>query len=213
MSSPDLTALAGFALDAKTAAALDSYAELAAKWTQRINLVSRSTQGAIRERHIADSAQLFPLIPPSARRFADLGSGGGFPGLVLAILAAQHTPGTRHVLVESDQRKAAFLREAVRLTGAPAEVICARIEAVAPLNADVVTARALAALPLLLDLAVPHLAPGGVAILPKGAGYQAEIDTARQNWAFDLESFPSHTEPEARLLRLSHITRPSGYGA
>lgn len=205
-----LGTIAGFELTSDTMACLERYVALAEKWTRHINLVSRATETQIWQRHIADSAQLWSLVPASAQVFADLGSGAGFPGLVLAILARQQRPGTRHVLVESDQRKAAFLREAIRETGAHVQVICERIERLPGLKAEVVTARALAALPDLLTLAMPHLAPEGVAIFPKGAGYRAEVEQAQANWVFDLAAFPSQTDPDARLLRLTRIARKSG---
>lgn len=210
MTPEALGDLVGFSVSPETMRSLDCQVALTAKWTQRINLVSRSTEQQIWQRHIADSAQLWPLVPETARFFADFGSGAGFPGLVLAILARQNRPGTRHVLVESDQRKAAFLREAARETGAPVEIVCERIERVPPIGADVVTARALAALPKLLGLVAPHLLPGGVAVLPKGAGYLTEIDQARMDWGFDLAEFPSQTDPGARLLRLTRIARKGG---
>lgn len=210
MNFDDLERLAGCGIDPAARAALQVYADLVTRWTQRINLVSRSTVDTLWSRHIADSAQLYPLVPPGARRFADLGSGGGFPGIVLAILARQHRPDARFTLVESDQRKATFLREAVRVTGVAAEILCDRAEHVAPLAADVVSARALSALPELLGLVHRHLAPDGVALLPKGAGSQAEVDAARLAWAFDVEEFPSQTSPDARLLRLQHLSRRTG---
>jgi 16S rRNA (guanine527-N7)-methyltransferase len=189
---------------------LTQYVDLVSKWTQRINLVSRSTQSAVMSRHVADSMQLWPLVPQNVRVVADLGSGGGFPGMVLAILSHHLRPGMRHILLESDQRKATFLREAARQAGVSATVICARIEGVPPLSADLVTARALAPLPALLKLATPHLSPDGVAVFPKGVGYRSEIDAARAEWAFAFEEFPSQTEPGACLLRLSQITPIGG---
>lgn len=212
MSPEAIRALAGIAISPDTMLGLQMFVGLAAKWTQRINLVSRATEAQIWQRHIADSVQLWPLIPDSARSFADLGSGGGFPGLALAVLARQARPGCRHVLIESDQRKATFLREAAREIGVPVSVLNDRIEAVPGLGADVVTARALAPLAPLLALLRPHLGPGGAAVLPKGAGYLAEVDQARTDWQFDLELFPSQTDPDARILRLTRIGR-NGEGA
>jgi 16S rRNA (guanine527-N7)-methyltransferase len=206
-----LSGVVGFDVAPDTRQRLERYVDLIMKWTRRINLVSRSNEQQLWQRHVVDSAQLWGLVPDSARTFADLGSGAGFPGLVLAILARQMRPGTSHVLVESDQRKAAFLREAIRETDAPARVVCDRIETVPNLGADMVTARALAALPRLLALAVPHLSAGGVAVFPKGVGYRDEIAQARSEWGFDLEEFPSQTDRDARLLRLTRITRNSGH--
>lgn len=210
MTPEQLGRLLGETVTPDMMGALTQYADLVSKWTKRINLVSKSTQSMIMERHVADSLQLWPLVPAGARTSVDLGSGGGFPGLVLAIVAHHIRPGQRHVLVESDQRKATFLREAARSVGVSVTVICSRIDQVPPLGADVVTARALAGLPILLTLARPHLAPDGVAVFPKGAGYRSEVAAAKANWMFDLEEFPSQTEPDACLLRLSHIAPISG---
>lgn len=210
MSGNGLEDLTGCTVTPKSLDSLTVFADLVVKWTKRINLVSRNSVDSVWTRHIADSAQLFRHVPSTARRFVDLGSGGGFPGLVLAILAQQERPDSRTILVESDQRKAAFLREAVRLTGVAAEVVCVRAEEIAPQGADVVSARALSPLPDLLALVARHLADEGVAILPKGAAYQAELDAARVDWTFDAEVFPSQTDQAARILRLRHLTRRTG---
>jgi 16S rRNA (guanine527-N7)-methyltransferase len=210
MTNHGLSGLSGFALDDDTFESLRIHADLVAKWTRRINLVSRTTVDSLWVRHTADSAQLFPLIPVSARRFVDLGSGGGFPGLVLAILSRQGRPGSRTVLIESDQRKAAFLREAIRLTGAPAEVLCSRAMSTPPQSADVVTARAVADLSLLLGLVSHHMGPNGVALLPKGASFEEEIALAGKEWMFDAEVFPSQTDRQARILRVTQLSRRTG---
>ncbi|WP_283176572.1 16S rRNA (guanine(527)-N(7))-methyltransferase RsmG [Gemmobacter sp. 24YEA27] len=120
------------------------YEALTAKWTQKINLISRSTVGEIWARHIEDSARIFLLAPEQPQLWADFGSGGGFPGIVVAALLQDRGLATRVVLVESDQRKATFLREAARQMGIPVDVRAERAEAIAPLGADVVSARALA---------------------------------------------------------------------
>jgi 16S rRNA (guanine527-N7)-methyltransferase len=210
MTGHGLSALCGFTLADDTFDALRIHADLVAKWTRRINLVSRSTVDSLWIRHTADSVQLFPLLPKTATRFVDLGSGGGFPGLVLAILLRQERSDCRMVLIESDQRKAAFLREAIRLTRAPADVLCARVMDVAPQAADVVTARAVADLSTLLGLVNHHLAPNGVALLPKGASFEDEVGSAVREWAFDVEVFPSQTDPRARILRVGQLRRQAG---
>ncbi|MBB4286357.1 16S rRNA (guanine(527)-N(7))-methyltransferase RsmG [Roseospira goensis] len=169
----------------ETVARLRALLELLATWTRRINLVGPATLPQAWERHVLDSARLVPLIPPGARRVVDLGSGAGFPGLVLALLGAPDVH-----LVESDQRKAAFLREVARVTGAPVTVHAARIEAVPPLAADVVTARALAPLPDLLPLVTRHLTPDGVALLPKGRGAESELTACRERWIMRVDSHP-----------------------
>lgn len=182
--------------------ALEAYAALLARWNERINLVSPRDLPRLWERHIEDSAQLVPLIPPGTRRIADLGSGAGLPGLVLALLTGLETH-----LVERDQRKAAFLREAARVTAAPATVHAADAATLPSLAADLVTARALAPLPVLLSLAARHLAPGGICLFPKGAGVEAELTAARPAWTMRVERFPSRTDPAATILRLTEVAR------
>nr|WP_208103524.1 16S rRNA (guanine(527)-N(7))-methyltransferase RsmG [Rubellimicrobium sp. CFH 75288] len=180
---------------------------LVRRWTARINLVAPSTLPDLWTRHIVDSAQLWPLAPPGAGLWADLGAGGGFPGLVVAALAAERGA-PRVALVEADARKCAFLREAVRQLSLPAVVHHARAETLPPLGADVVSARALAPLPALLPLVARHLATDGVALLPKGRAWQEEEGAAREaGWRFAAEALPSATDASARILRLREIAR------
>lgn len=192
----------GLPIPERAQRALEAYAALLARWNQRINLVSPRDLPRLWERHIADAVQLAPLIPPSVSRIADLGSGAGLPGLILAIIT-----GTETHLVERDQRKAAFLREAARETGAPATVHAADAATLVPLGAGLVTARALAPLPVLLPLAIRHLAPGGVLLFPKGATAEAELTAAAPGWTMAIERFPSRTDPAATILRLSEVAR------
>ncbi|MFM8940525.1 MAG: 16S rRNA (guanine(527)-N(7))-methyltransferase RsmG, partial [Phenylobacterium sp.] len=174
------------------------------KWNPAINLVAKSTLGAVWERHIADSAQLFPLIPPGARTLVDLGSGAGFPGLVLAILGVPEVH-----LVESDVRKATFLREVARVTAAPATVHAVRIEQAEVPPADVVTARALADLADLLPWAARILKPTGVCLFPKGRTVGDELTRIGDSWTMTVERFPSRIDGQSTILRLSDIA-PSG---
>lgn len=167
---------------------LRAFVDLVTKWTVRINLVAKSTLPEVWERHVEDSARLWLCAPPQARLWADFGSGGGFPGIVLAILAQSKGAGTRFILVESDQRKATFLREAARQLGLAVDVRSERAETIAPVGADVVSARALASLDALCAVAERHLGPTGTAIFPKGETFEAEIAEARKNWRFDLET-------------------------
>jgi 16S rRNA (guanine527-N7)-methyltransferase len=187
---------------------LHRLAALVARWNPRINLVAPGTLSDLATRHVGDSAQLLPLAPEGARHWADLGAGGGFPGLVVAALAADSRPGLRVTLVESDARKAVFLRQAAREMGLDVAVCDARAETLAPLGADVVSARALAPLPRLLPLVARHLAPGGIALLMKGQGWEAEVEAARaQGWRFAHQALPSATDPAARILRLQAPAR------
>ncbi|KPQ22008.1 MAG: 16S rRNA (guanine(527)-N(7))-methyltransferase RsmG [Rhodobacteraceae bacterium HLUCCA24] len=185
---------------------LKALLELAARWTRRINLVSAGSLQDGWRRHIVDSVQVHRAAPAAAH-WVDLGTGGGFPGLVVAILEAERAHPARVTLVESDERKGAFLRTALRECEVAAEVLTRRVEAVPPLAADVLSARALAPLDRLLAYAERHLAPGGTAIFPKGARWREEIDAAEQNWSFKAETIPSITDADAVLLRIGEISR------
>ncbi|MEO0691417.1 MAG: 16S rRNA (guanine(527)-N(7))-methyltransferase RsmG [Pseudomonadota bacterium] len=182
---------------------LTNYADLLRKWNPRINLVSPGTIDALWTRHFLDSAQLIDLVPDAPATWADLGSGGGFPGLVVAILLQDHH--TTVTLVESDQRKATFLRAVARETGTAVKVLSTRIEAVKPLGASILSARALSPLPDLLIHCKGHLAPGGTALLPKGARADAEIAKALETWSFHCEKVPSQTDDSAVILRITEI--------
>ena len=197
----------GLDVSRETIERLEAVEALVRKWTQRINLIAPATVPDLWNRHIRDSAQLLPLAPSDFRIWADLGSGGGFPGLVIASHLLCNPSGPRVVLVESDQRKAAFLRSAIRELDLPAEVHVTRAESEPPLEADVVSARALAPLTGLLGLASRHLAPGGSAIFPKGRDHAAEITAARAHWHFDLVESRSITDPEAAILRIERMRR------
>lgn len=195
------------ALSADSYARLKQFEALVAHWSPRINLISKATLDDIWQRHIIDSVQLYQHVPVSARRFADFGSGGGFPGVVMAILSLQYAPEAEHILVESDQRKSTFLREAIRTCGAKATVITERIEKIPSLKADLVSARALAALPQLFEWLAPHMAAGAVGLFPKGATYQSEVDAAQEKWQFDLDILPSQTDALARILKVGGLTK------
>jgi 16S rRNA (guanine(527)-N(7))-methyltransferase RsmG len=183
-------------------ARLAQLAGLLLRWNQRINLIAAADEADLWTRHILDSAQLASLLPEPPAELIDLGSGGGFPGLVLALT----TSWTVH-LVESDQRKAAFLREAVRVTGAKAIVHAVRAEKLAIPPAPVVTARALASVSALLELVRPLLTADGVCVLPKGRSVDTELTAAAREWHMRVERFPSCTGPGATLLRISEIRR------
>lgn len=197
--------LAGLNVSRETEQRLRDFVLLLGKWNAAINLISRSTVGQVWSRHILDSAQIFSY-GSSARRWVDLGSGGGFPGIVVAILAVELTPDMKITLVESDQRKAAFLRQAGQSLGLEIDVIADRIEAISSLSADVVSARALAPLPQLCGFAKAHLAPEGAAIFLKGKSCDLEIADARKDWNFSLESHASITDPSAVVLVLKEIS-------
>ncbi len=182
-------------------ARLNKFAALLTDWQRRINLIAPSTVPHIWTRHIADSLQLLPHAP-NARIWVDLGSGGGFPGIPLACALAQ-TPGAQVHLVESNGKKAAFLREAVRITGAPAVVHPERIENFGDSfggNADVVTARALAPLKSLCDQAFPLLAKGAIGLFLKGQDVEAELTEAAKYWTVEAELKPSVTSRDSVIV-------------
>jgi 16S rRNA (guanine527-N7)-methyltransferase len=186
----------------ETLLSLERLSSLLIRWNRTVNLISPGDEPLLWERHIEDSLQLVPLIDPLPDHAIDLGAGAGFPGLILAIAT-----GVAFGLIEADQRKAAFLREAIRITGAPARVHAVRIESANLSPAPLITARALAPLPKLLDLAAPLLAPGGHCLFLKGANVQAELTNAGAQWHMRVERLPSRTAPDACILRISHLSR------
>ena len=188
-----------------TMARLEALVLMLIKWNGAINLISKSSESGIWSRHIVDSAQVFEY-GIDADTWADLGSGGGFPGLVIAILAAQIKPSLQVTLVESDQRKAAFLRQAVQALSLSANVIADRIEVIKSLQADVVSARALAPLSMLCSFADRHLAPRGKGIFLKGRNATAEIAAAREDWTFMLDTHQSLTDPMSAVLVVSGLS-------
>ena len=179
---------------------LRCYADLLLRWTKTISLVSKQDEALIWDRHIPDSIRLVPLLPRGLARAVDLGSGGGLPALPLAIVS-----GVPFDLIESDRRKAAFLREAGRVTGAPVTVHCERIEQSAVPPAPLVTARALAPLPKLLGYAKPLLLEGGTCLFPKGASAQAELAEARAAWSFSCQCHPMPPDPHSAVLAVRDL--------
>jgi 16S rRNA (guanine527-N7)-methyltransferase len=190
----------------ETSERLRTYVGLLEKWTSKINLVSKSSLDHVWTRHIWDSAQLFELTPPAAN-WVDLGSGGGFPGLVIACLAADSAPEMKMMLIESDQRKAAFLRTVARETGVRATVLVERAEIAAPQEADILSARALGDLTGLLGFAERHLRLGGTALFQKGINWEKEVSDALTTWSFEHEVIKSKTEPGAVILKIGGATR------
>jgi 16S rRNA (guanine527-N7)-methyltransferase len=201
LSSDRARALALMAVSRETADRLDRFVALLLDWQSRINLIASSTVPVLWTRHIADSLQLLALAP-EARRWADLGSGAGFPGLVIACALADSPPAQVR-LIESNQKKAAFLAEAVRVTGAPAIVHAERSDDFIkkldePL--DIVTARALAPLPRLLTIAYPLLKRGAKGLFPKGQDVDAELTEAAKYWSIQASLVPSRTDPRSRVI-------------
>ncbi len=183
----------------ETLARLEDYADLLRKWQNAINLVSTASLNDLWRRHIWDSAQLLPHIPADAHSLLDLGSGAGFPGLVLAILGVDGV-----VLVEADKRKCAFLREAARVTGTDVTIHDRRIEdmgeEIPPV--DVITARAVASLSLLLERIKLYMIPNTVCLFHKGQQVEAELAEIRRIWPGAIEKIPSVTDAAGVIIRL-----------
>ena len=186
----------------ETLARLEAYVDLLTRWSVRINLVGRDTLADLWRRHILDSAQLHRFIPSTAKTLIDVGSGAGLPGLVLAILGVAGVE-----LVEADSRKAAFLREASRVTEAEVAIRPCRLQAVPPHPADVVTARACAPLDRLLDLAAPFLAPDSLCLFPKGERFNEELTLARKAWTMNVSVEQSLSDRRGVVLRLQQVAR------
>ena len=183
---------------------LEVYVVLLKHWQKRQNLVSAKTLDEVWRRHVADSAQVLAYTG-AARHFVDFGSGAGFPGLVIALLLPE---GGTVRLIEANGKKAAFLRAVIRETGVPAEVINMRIEAaVAGLAdpVDVVTARALAPLALLVGHAAPLISRGAIAVFHKGRDFQSELEECAQSWSLDLVKHQSRTDPEGSIVIIKSI--------
>jgi 16S rRNA (guanine527-N7)-methyltransferase len=179
---------------------LEVLIETLGRWQKAINLVGRNTLEGAWKRHIVDSAQVVRLIPTDASSLADLGSGGGFPGLVIAAMR----PDLPLTMIESDARKAAFLGEAARKMELPKlpTVVVKRIEAAPPVGADVITARALAPLDQLLEWSDRHRTERATCLFHKGKGWQAEVDEAKKKWDFSPDAIASVTDRDAVILRI-----------
>ena len=218
-------ALAMFDVSRETIARLDRFVALLLTWQSKTNLISRSTISSLWTRHVADSLQLVQLVEllpapvsltlPGKRGkgeggvWLDLGSGAGFPGLVIACALAD-APGTRVHLVESNMKKASFLREVVRDTKVPAVVHPARIEAVASMlsdTVDYVTARALAPLPELFEMIAPFVKKGAKALLLKGQDLDSELTNATKSWNIEADKVPSKTSKAGRILIVHGLSR------
>lgn len=193
---------AAFDVPRGTIDALMRHQEMLVDWQGRMNLVGPATLDDVWWRHFADSAQLTRVVPKGAL-WLDMGAGGGFPGLVLAAMGWG-----RFILVDSVAKKCRFLEAVTQELGLEnVTVLNARIEALPTLGADVVTARAAASLDILFDWGIRHARPGGIFVFPKGRRWADEVDAARTKFRFDLDTFPSMTDSEARILVARNLKR------
>ena len=185
---------------------LEGLEALLLKWNPKINLIARNDLPRMWNRHILDSVQVFHHAHHPYRNWLDFGSGGGFPGLVCAILTLEQSSEVNFQLVESDSRKAVFLRQAAFELGLNVMIRAERIESLKAEAADVISARALASLTDLLRLCEPHLAPQTQLLFPKGRKVEAELTQAGESWEMEVERIPSLTDPEATILRLTGVS-------
>ncbi|CUI41479.1 16S rRNA (guanine(527)-N(7))-methyltransferase RsmG [Cognatishimia activa] len=195
-----------FDVSRETMERLEHLDVLLKKWNPKINLVSPATLKESWGRHIWDSAQIYGLASEKCGKWLDIGSGGGFPGLVVAILNAGEGNPWDVAMMESDVRKCTFLRTVLRETSVKAEVITSRIEEAEPANADVLSARALTDLTGLCEFSVRHLKADGLSIFPKGVSWKKEVQTAEKSWSFASEVIKSETQEGAVILKVRDIT-------
>lgn len=193
---------AAFNVSCETLERLKAYADLLVKWNAKINLVSPDSIPSLWHRHIADSAQLFRFIPHNTPNLLDVGSGAGFPGLVLAIMGVPDVH-----LAEVDQRKVAFMREAARVAGVQVTFHGARIESIPAFQVQVVTARALAALERLLDWTEPFRGSDTLCLFLKGQTVEAELTEAHKKWTMGVDRQQSLTDPTGTILSLREVRR------
>ncbi|MEL6481565.1 MAG: 16S rRNA (guanine(527)-N(7))-methyltransferase RsmG [Pseudomonadota bacterium] len=197
MSEEEVRATLG--VSRETLALFDAFLAELTRWNERINLVSRRSLEVAWQRHILDSAQLYDLAGDREGLWVDLGSGGGLPGIVVAIMAREDKRFTVR-LIESDTRKATFLNHMIGSLDLPARVEISRIESSDPATADVISARALAPLPALLQLADRFATPKTLCLFPKGRGSATELTAARADWHIDVDEVPSRSEPDGTIL-------------
>lgn len=208
ITSPIQTKNASQNVSRETFSRLDAYVSLLLKWNQKINLIGKTTESAVWARHIEDSLQLLPLIPDTTKTLADLGSGAGLPGLVIALAR----PEIAVTLIERDQRKAAFLTEATRTLSLTNVAILAQDITATRARFDVVTARALASLSTLCTLAYPLLGMNAICLFPKGENLAMELEEAGDKWQFKHASKTSETSSESCIVSLSELSPKTTFG-
>jgi len=206
VNNPGSDIIAQLNVSRETLDQLVVFVEVLRKWNDRINLVSRSSMDDVWSRHILDSAQLFRCVEPAAH-WVDIGTGGGLPGMIVAIMAQREWPDTRVTMIESDQRKVAFLRAAAREVGVTCAFKAGRIESVPQQGANILSARALADLKTLMKYTKLHMLPDGVALFPKGAAWEKEVADAQEQWHFDYEAIKSLTNPQSVILKIKGVSR------
>lgn len=196
-----------YSVSRETFEQLKNYQSLLNEWQEKFNLVSNASLEDAWNRHFLDSVQLFDYIPKAAKSLADFGSGAGFPGMVLAIMAKEKTPYLKVSLIESIQKKTLYLKEVSQQTNTPVVIINDRIEKLKPQKFDVITSRAMTALNDLLGYAYPFCQKETVCIFPKGKNYSAELAEAHKHWHFKCRIEPSRISEEGRILIVTNIAK------
>jgi 16S rRNA (guanine527-N7)-methyltransferase len=191
----------------ETFSLLERFGTIVEKWNKNINLISKSTVPNLWERHILDSVQIYYAAQGNFKRWLDIGSGAGFPGLVVAILASEKSDDSEIVLVESDKRKCAFLHTVRRELNLNLSIINNRIDYCDTQNADIISARALANLTKLFELSFKHMCENTTFIFPKGRSWQEEIVAAEKTWNFSWEAVNSITDSQAVVLKIGELSR------
>ncbi len=203
----DLKILGGKRVSRETLDRLRKFETLVKKWTKTINLISKGDVDKIWERHILDSAQIFPYLPKSPHIYSDFGSGGGFPAVVLAVFLYEKDPKIKIYLIESDGRKAAFLRTVLKELQIPGTVLGDRVQKVQLLTSNILSARAVAPLIKLLSMAETLINNETICFFPKGVGWKKEVEDAQKQWNFDFKAITSQTQSDAVILKLGSINR------
>lgn len=186
---------------------LEDYEESLQEWQQMMNLVSNASLNNAWERHFEDSVQLFDLLPSDAKTLFDFGSGAGFPGMVLAIMAKELLPNLQVNLVESTKKKTLYLKHVADLTNTNVNICNDRIENIKSQKADVITSRAMSSLNDLLNYSEPFCKNNTVLIFPKGKKHQEEIDEAKRKWNFNIEIYASNSSDEGAILLITNLKR------
>lgn len=185
---------------------LEAFVDLVKKWNSRINLISRASLPDLWARHIEDSSQLWGLQDDPST-WVDLGSGGGFPGIVIACHQASSSDASQTIMIESDKRKCVFLNTVIQQLELPARVVGKRIETAPSFHATTLSARALASLDKLLGYAQLQLGSDGTALFSKGATWRKELDDAKEKWRFDCDVIQSTTDANTAILKIKNIKR------
>ena len=186
---------------------LKTYEASLNEWQQKFNLVSKNSLADAWNRHFADSAQLFDYIPKEAEVLLDFGSGAGFPGMVLAIMAKEKTPYLKVKLIESIGKKTLYLKYVAEICNVNVEILNQRIEALPPQKADIITSRAMASLDELLNYTYRFCRPNTICIFPKGKSYAEEVAAAQKRWSFNYRAEPNQQNPEGVILIITALHR------